>query len=67
PLVEEIQIRKNTVQPHEDNNMQQKTEKERQQDNLLQQNIQEGSAEKQGRSAAENKVCNLEGKTIKDA
>ncbi|MED6179126.1 hypothetical protein PIB30_114269, partial [Stylosanthes scabra] len=33
PLVEEIQLRKNTVQPHEDNNMQSKTEKERQQDN----------------------------------
>ncbi|MED6130027.1 hypothetical protein PIB30_114036, partial [Stylosanthes scabra] len=28
PLVEEIQLRKNIVQPHEDNNMQQKTEKE---------------------------------------
>ncbi|MED6191192.1 hypothetical protein PIB30_113731, partial [Stylosanthes scabra] len=46
PLVEEIQLRKNTVQPHEDNNMQQKTEKERQQDNLLQQNIQEGLQQK---------------------
>ncbi|MED6190753.1 hypothetical protein PIB30_108973, partial [Stylosanthes scabra] len=46
PLIEEIQLRKNTVQPHEDNNMQQKTEKERQQDNLLQQNIQEGLQQK---------------------
>ncbi|MED6179050.1 hypothetical protein PIB30_113486, partial [Stylosanthes scabra] len=46
PLVEEIQLRKNTVQPHEDNNMQQKTEKERKQDNLLQQNIQEGLQQK---------------------
>ncbi|MED6190893.1 hypothetical protein PIB30_110483, partial [Stylosanthes scabra] len=46
PLVEEIQLRKNTVQPHKDNNMQQKTEKERQQDNLLQQNIQEGLQQK---------------------
>ncbi|MED6117339.1 hypothetical protein PIB30_109048, partial [Stylosanthes scabra] len=41
PLVEELQLRKNIVQPNEDDNMQQKTEKERQQDNLLQQNIQE--------------------------
>ncbi|MED6179148.1 hypothetical protein PIB30_114423, partial [Stylosanthes scabra] len=46
PLVEEIQLRKNTVQPHEDNNMQQKTEKERQQDNLLEQNIQKGLQQK---------------------
>ncbi|MED6117349.1 hypothetical protein PIB30_109197, partial [Stylosanthes scabra] len=42
PLVEEIQLRKDIVQPHEDNNIQHKIEKERQQDNLLQQNIQEG-------------------------
>ncbi|MED6214949.1 hypothetical protein PIB30_108405, partial [Stylosanthes scabra] len=41
PLVEELQLRKNIVQPNEDDNKQQKTEKERQQDNFLQQNIQE--------------------------
>ncbi|MED6201121.1 hypothetical protein PIB30_091778, partial [Stylosanthes scabra] len=46
PLVEEIQLRKDIVQPHEDNNLQQKIEKERQQDNLLQQNIQEGMQQK---------------------
>ncbi|MED6141965.1 hypothetical protein PIB30_108698, partial [Stylosanthes scabra] len=41
PNVEEIQPNSVEVQPKKDNNKQQKTEKEKQQDNLLQQNIQE--------------------------
>ncbi|MED6166192.1 hypothetical protein PIB30_106690, partial [Stylosanthes scabra] len=63
PLVEEIQLRKNTVQPHEDNNMQQKTEKERQQDNLLQQNIQEGLQQKnKGEVQQKTKYATLKGR-----
>ncbi|MED6142236.1 hypothetical protein PIB30_111700, partial [Stylosanthes scabra] len=63
PLVEEIQLRKNTVQPHEDNNMQQKIEKERQQDNLLQQNIQEGMQQKnKGEVQQKTKYATLKGR-----
>ncbi|MED6166475.1 hypothetical protein PIB30_109685, partial [Stylosanthes scabra] len=64
PLVEEIQLRKDIVQPHEDNNMQQKIEKEKQQDNLLQQNIQEGMQQKgelqqKSEESKENQKINL--------
>ncbi|MED6117932.1 hypothetical protein PIB30_114657, partial [Stylosanthes scabra] len=64
PLVEEIQLRKDIVQPHEDNNIQQKIEKERQQDNLLQQNIQEGMQQKgelqqNSEESKENQKINL--------
>ncbi|MED6178365.1 hypothetical protein PIB30_106969, partial [Stylosanthes scabra] len=63
PLVKEIQLRKNTVQPHEDNNMQQKIENERQQDNLLQQNIQEGLQQKnKGEVQQKTKYATLKGR-----
>ncbi|MED6190807.1 hypothetical protein PIB30_109614, partial [Stylosanthes scabra] len=63
PLVEELQLRKNIVQPNEDDNMQQNTEKERHQDNLLQQNIQEGLQQKnKGEVQQKTKYATLKGR-----